>query len=648
LSSSTSYASALKDFQTGRYLQCLETLNALIDTQQDAKIYALLAKALLQLGFKANAATAYELAGGYEGMGRRDYLTEAVKLHYECGNEDQALTILLPELELIGKNADVVAMLVSIQTKRNKLETLPPHLKILAESSNPAHHRIAGDFLIVHWAMLAENTRREIVDRLYKRYPLSLGLRHLYLMHARDVCDFSEIAKHHATIQSGLDKGNLDIVAGDLAHHNLLWSGDEDINRRALGGGNPTIGKSRLKRRAMPMTPSAKIRIGYVSSDFWDDHATMKLLRAVFERHDRSRFDVTLFCHTSFPDIKRNKADRSEWGTIHLIGGHSDDAAAAQIRTKEIDIAVDLKGLTKGNRITLFNLPLAPVHVSWLGFPGSTVVADLDYIIGDRHVLPESSKPFYNEKFCRLPETYQPNDPYQRPLPNAPSRSAYGLPEDSFVFASFNSNKKITPEVIDMWFRILRRTKNSVLWLLVTREEAKKNIVAYAKRQGISPSRIVFTDMVQYATHMARIPLADLGLDTYPCNGHTTTSEQLWAGLPLVTVKGTNFASRVSESLLEAIGVPELVMPDMQAYEDMAIELYENREKLRGYHQRLVNNRFTHPLFDVERFTRHLETGYEMMVERARAGLEPDHFDVPGLPPRLGAFHSLQTTEAAE
>jgi tetratricopeptide (TPR) repeat protein len=648
LSNDISYGLALKDFQAGRYMQALQTLNALMDTQQDPKTYSLLAKTLLQLGFKANAASAYELAGGYEGLSKRDYLVEAIKLHHECGNEEQALTIGMRELDLVCKNADVVAILLGLQMKRNQPAIMAPYLKVLAESSENRHHSLAADFLLDQWTIVSDSVKREVVNRLFKRYPQSINLRLVYLMQARDHCNFNEIVKQQAIVLSGLANGNLNIVKGDLAHHNLLWTGDEDVNRRALGGGVPNVANARETRRTMPVAASGKIRIGYLSNDLWDDHATMKLLGSVLERHDRSRFEVILFCHTAFEDIKRNRTDRSKWGTIHLIGGHSQDSAAEQIRSRQIDILVDLKGPTKGNRISLFNRPLAPLHVSWLGFPGSTVVADLDYIVGDHVVLPESSKPFYTEKFCRLPESYQPNDPYQRPLPRKAERLDHGLPDGRFVFASFNGTKKITLETIDMWFRILRRTKDSVLWTFAKEEEARKNILAHARQAGISPARIIFTPMMRFAAHIDRIPLADLGLDTFPCNGHTTTSEQLWAGLPVLTVKGTNFASRVSESLLNAIGVPDLVMPDMRAYEDMAVELYENREKLAGYRQRLIDNRFTHPLFDVERFTHHLEQAYEMMVERARAGLEPDHFDVPALPPRGEAFHSLQNAEAAE
>jgi predicted O-linked N-acetylglucosamine transferase (SPINDLY family) len=227
-------------------------------------------------------------------------------------------------------------------------------------------------------------------------------------------------------------------------------------------------------------------------------------------------------------------------------------------------------------------------------------------------------------------------------VPQPTSRAEHGLPEDAFVFASFNGNRKITSEMVDVWCNILKRTKNSVLWLLCNGSRAEANLATRLEARGINRKRIVFTTRIPYKNHIDRLQLADLGIDTFPVNGHTTTSEQLWGGLPVLTLKGTNFASRVSESLLNAIGIPELVAPDMQGYEDMAVELSTQPERIREFKERLVRNRYIKPLFDAERFCDHLETAYTMMVERAKAGLEPDHFDVPALPPRTEAFQVEQ------
>ncbi len=643
LNSNVSFSAANKDFLAGRYTQSLETLNQLLDIQKDAKTYALLARTLLKLGFKRNAAVAYELAGKYEGPHGPEYMREATKLYHESGDDDMALHLGLRTLLQAPKDADIIYVLSQIYLKRGNIEVIKPFVPILLESDNPLHHQLVASFLSSNWR---DKTNHPIARNLLKRFPNNFLFRAFLLSYAREFCYFDLIDKHHPPVDEAIRNGNLDFLKQEPPFYNLHWCGDERLNQKAVGVTSAMPESASEQRRNLPHSWSDKIRIGYVSSDFWDSHATMKLLQSILELHDPSRFEVTLFCYSSRKNLELNRADRRRWGKVIQILDIPDAEVAEVIRQRNIDILVDLKGHTTGSRSHIFNSPLAPIHVAWLGFPGSTVNVDLDYIIGDPVVLPESSKPFYHEKFCRLPESYQPNDPYRRPLPQPISRAELGLPEDEFVFASFNNNRKITAETIDIWFRILKRTKQSILWILIFEAETQANILARAKAAGISSKRIVFISPAGYSRHLNRLPAADLALDTFPVNGHTTTSEQLWAGLPVLTVKGTNFASRVSESLLNAIGVPELVAPDIKAYEDMAVDLYENRDTLSGYRQRLIDNRFVKPLFDAERFTRHLETAYEMMVERAKAGLAPDHFDVPAQAARTAPFHGY--TQAAE
>ncbi len=271
--------------------------------------------------------------------------------------------------------------------------------------------------------------------------------------------------------------------------------------------------------------------------------------------------------------------------------------------------------------------------------PGSAVNIDLDYIIGDPYVLPDYSKPHFHEKFCRLPECYQANDPLYRPKPRPTTRAEHELPEDAFVFASFNGNRKITSHMIDVWCNILEAHQEQRRCGCSATVHAPRPIFGHAWRRAVSTGSASSSPLVSATRdHIDRQQLADLGLDTFPVNGHTTTSEQLWGGLPVLTMKGTNFASRVSESLLTAIGVPELVAADVQAYEDMAVELASQPERIATLKDTLAVNRYIKPLFDAERFTHHLETAYEMMVERARQGLGPDHMDVPALPVRAEPF----------
>jgi predicted O-linked N-acetylglucosamine transferase (SPINDLY family) len=644
LNNSVSFSAANKEFNAGRYTPALNILNQLVDVQQDAKTYGLLAKTLLKLGFNGAAASAFEIASRYESPRSLEYLRKAINLYHENGEDDLALLHGLRALVKSPKDADIVYVVASIYLQRDQQDIIRPFVSILIDSDNPQHHKLVSFYLSNKWR---DKSNHELAQKIFKKYPNNFYYRFLFLSYAREYCNFKLVDQHFQRIADTLALGDYRFLQTEISFYNLHWSGNEEINRYATAGIPPMPQGATERRRSLThQWPEKKIRIGYVSSDFWAGHATMKLLQSVLEMHDRSRFDVTLFCHTEPEELVKDRTDRSGWGNIVPIFDLTNDEAAALIRQHEIDVLIDLKGHTRATRTLLFNLPCAPIHAGWLGYPGSTVNVDLDYVIGDHFILPDSSKPFYHEKICRLPECYQPNDPVRRPLPRVVRRSQLDLPEDQFVFASFNNNRKITPETIDIWFRILKRAPESVLWIILSDEEARENILARAKLAGIGPKRIVFTGGLRYDLHIDRITGADLALDTFPVNGHTTTSDQLWAGLPVLTVKGTNLASRVSESLLNAIGVPELVAADPQNYEDMAVELYENREKLQGYRQRLIDNRFTHPLFDAERFTRHIETAYEMMVDRAKAGLEPDHFDVPALPARTAPFHGY--SEAAE
>lgn len=421
---------------------------------------------------------------------------------------------------------------------------------------------------------------------------------------------------------------------------NLSWCGDEALNARLtrIQNGKAFTPGTRAARRSHPHVFSDKIRIGYLSNDFSDQHATMRLFQGVIFNHDREKFDVSLFCYTENKVIDTDQGLREKYPDIVPIGHLSDEQAAAAIRRRGIDILVDLKGHTKGARIDLVNLGAAPVQAAYLGFPGSGTGIDCDYVISDRIVTPDESRGHYHEKLCRLPESYQANDDTHRLLPPPMSRMEAGLPEDAVVFASFNAARKITPLTARLWTRVLKAVEGSVLWMMCDNEFSRGNFTTYMRDAGIDPARIIFAKSLPYERHVARLQAADIGLDTFPYNGHTTTSDKLWAGLPVPTMKGSNFASRVSESLLTALGVPELVAPDANSYVDLCVHLATNAQERAAIRQKLAGNRFTAPLFDTERFTRHLETAFTMMAGRAREGLEPDHLDVPALPPRSGSF----------
>ncbi len=632
-----SYKAASQQFRSGQYTASLAIINRLLDVQKDARTYALLARTLQQLGHKAEAAQSFQLAAELGGQNADDNLIDSIRLYFELGEKDKALALASRILPKITRDPELGYIVASLLVDRQQARLARVFKTMLMKSSKIDHMRLGARISLHTWDLF-DPSDIETARVLLSRLPNNNAVRTMYLTFSREHSKFDAIDRHQPILNEAVAAGDIDFVKWDGTFFNLHWSGDEHLNQLARSNTPKFSADMTALRHKEPHTWSDKIRIGYLSSDFFDKHATMKLIRRVLELHDRDRFEITLFCHSDPKLLATNEVDRSEWGNIVTIRDMDDEQVLSEIKSREIDIFVDLKGHTMGTRNTVFNKLAAPIQVGWLGFPGSTVNVDLDYVVGDKYVLPESSKPHYYEKFCRLPETYQPNDPVHRPLAKPMARKDVGLPEDAFIYASFNANRKITSPMIEMWAEIVKSTPNSILWILTNNSEGRANIQKKLVACGLPAKRILFMNKMHFEHHLNRIPLADLGLDTYPVNGHTTTSEMLWAGLPVLTYKGTNFASRVSESLLNAIGLPELVAENEADYLRMAVEFGNNPERLKPLRQRLEDNRLKSPLFDAERFCRHLETAYEMMADRARKGLKPDHIDVAGLPPRTEPF----------
>jgi predicted O-linked N-acetylglucosamine transferase (SPINDLY family) len=370
-----------------------------------------------------------------------------------------------------------------------------------------------------------------------------------------------------------------------------------------------------------------KIRVAYLSADFYA-HATAFLIAGVFEHHDRSRFDVTLvsFGHDD------NSAMRARLiaGCDRFIdaAAKSDTEIALMLRQMEIDIAVDLKGFTEGCRPGIFALRPAPVQVNYLAHPGTMGADYMDYIIGDETIMPLAHSRYYSEKIVRLPDCYQANDSKRRVSAHTPPRADAGLPPNGFVFACFNNSYKITPPVFDIWMRLLDAVDESVLWLLEDNSAASLHLKHEAIARGVAAHRLVFAPRVNMEDHLARQRLADLFLDTLPCNAHTTASDALFAGLPVLTVLGATFAGRVAASLLRAANLPELIAPSLSEYEGLALRLAHEPVRVLALKDKLMRNRESVPLFDTARFTRHLEAAFASMWERAQNGLPPAEFSI--------------------
>ncbi len=373
-----------------------------------------------------------------------------------------------------------------------------------------------------------------------------------------------------------------------------------------------------------------RIRIGYVSGEF-RQQATSILMAELFERHDRDRFELYAFDNGWGDDSPlRRRIEQAFGGTIDITGA-GDAQAAAMIRSREIDILVNLNGYFGRLRQGVFAHRSAPIQVNYLGFPGTLGADYIDYLIADAHVIPRTEDAHYVERIVRLPDSYQANDSTRSIAARVPTRAEAGLPDAGFVFCCFNNNYKITPEVFDVWMRLLRTVEGSVLWLFEDNADAARNLRSEGERRGVAGNRIVFAPRLPPDEHLARHRLADLFVDTLPYNAHTTASDALWAGLPLITVSGTTFAGRVAGSLLRAVGLPELITTSLAHYEALALELASKRDRLAEFRDRLAANRRSCALFDTERFRRHLESAYETMWQRFVRGESPAAFDVAAL-----------------
>ncbi|MCJ2182797.1 tetratricopeptide repeat protein [Novosphingobium sp. 1949] len=374
--------------------------------------------------------------------------------------------------------------------------------------------------------------------------------------------------------------------------------------------------------------PDGRIRLGYFSADF-HNHATLYLMSGLFREHDRERFEVRLYSYGPQREEDAWRARlKGEVDAFVEIGAMTDEDIAARARADNLDIAIDLKGYTRGTRTRVFGHRLAPVQVSYMGYPGTLGHACMDYFIADAIALPQGGERAFSEKIVRLAGCYQANDNTRTIVPDSGGRAAHGLPETGFVFASFNHTYKISPAEWDIWMRLLGAVEGSVLWLLRSNPWAEVNLTREARARGIDPARLVFAPAIAHGEHLGRLALADLFLDTFAVNAHTTASDALWAGLPVLTRCGDQFAARVAASLVTAAGLPELATTSAADYEAVALALARHPERLAELRARLAANRLTCPLFDTQAYTRRVESAFATMHARHVEGRAPEAFDV--------------------
>ena len=458
------------------------------------------------------------------------------------------------------------------------------------------------------------------------------------LMYSRLLaCDWTGYERQHSSLITA-------VLAGEEACDPFAFTGIADAPAAQLACAR-TYATHRFPPAAQPLWNGERynhdrIRVAYVSADF-HDHPTSHLAAGLFERHDRSRFEITAIALGP----RREGAMRQRVGAAfdHFIemGDRSPNAIARLMREAEIDIAVDLMGYTLGGQPEIFALRPAPIQVAYLGQPATTGAPYIDYLIADAMVIPPAQRRHYTEQVVYLPDCYQVCDDRRMLATPTPSRTEVGLPETGFVFCCFNNNYKITPELFAIWMRLLLHTPGSVLWLLVDIPDAVANLRTAAAAHGVAPERLIMAPRAPNDVHLARQRRADLFLDTLPYNAHTTANEALWLGLPVLTCPGEGFASRVASSLLHTLGMPELIAPDLTSYEREALALASNPERLQRLRERLASRCATSPLFDTDRFRRHLEQAFMTMRERSARGLKPESFAVARIdtPACLGTEH---------
>lgn len=614
----------LEQINQGQAQQALPVLDELLrDEPAHPGLLSLRAEAVHQSGSAADALMAFRRAGE-GGGGARNWLAAGILLAADR-NTDEALACLLRAVADEPHNEEVLDVLNTTLFNANRhAEAIEYARRQLATSTNVR-------FLSNAALLLQSNDQYEEASGAFRKIlplagdnPSVLGVA---LVPARFTCDWEWIESLQQKILGWYAAGRFDAPCEYPLTH-VTWCADEAYN---LGVSQAYI--ERMVPKVVPCVrpparaPGQRLRVGYLSCDF-RHHATMHLMAGLFEAHDRSRFEVFAYDYSSFDQSDYRR--RFEASVEHLTAIHtmSDEQAAARIAADQLDILFDLKGYTGGGRAGITAYRPCALQVAYLGYPGSAASADIDYVVSDRFVTPDSSSAYYPEKFCRLPHSYQCNDRKRVIAPAPGSRAQHGLPADKVVFGAFNQSYKIDRASFAVWLRILHQVPDSVLWLLGQSQSCIDNLSRHAAAAGIALDRLVFAPFAAPQEHLARLQLADAVLDTLVCNGHTTTSDALWAGVPVITAHGRHFASRVSESLLNAIDLPELVGLDHDDMVRIAHRIGTDADYRAAIRRSVAANRATAPLFDTARFTRNFEAAIEAMVQASCSGQPAAHIDV--------------------
>lgn len=618
------YEQALAAFRSGNVALALAVCDQVLSvTRADVDILLLAATILEQAGEKRKAAGLYAEAAELAQERRKDVAFRAASLFEELGERIAAFQVLSAVIPFLPDDGDLLQSLCGLAREMGNYGLAREAALKLAGTAQDFDATLSAGIILNGLGLFEEafaTLARAHAQRPDERLALSE-----YFWAAANVCDLETSAVLQAELEAAYAEEGDAADIRENAFRALMWTGDEALLARyarrtadvMLPPVAPAIGFDTNVEGKDPEI----IRVGYVSCDFYD-HATMSLLAGVLEAHDRDRFEIFAFCHTA-PARREDTMHERMLDTVDYyidILNLTDAEAAETIRSLGIDVLVDLKGFTQGARLGIFCRRAAPIQLTWLGYPGSVTGAGIQFAITDHIVTPDTSIPYYQEKLLRLPGSYQCNDAARERVSRVGDRAEHGLPQDAIVFAAFNHAAKIRLPVFESWMRILSAVEGSVLWLYPMSVLAQSNLRAAAAKRGIPPERLIFADLAPMTDHLRRLPQADLALDTGPCTGHTTTSDALWAGVPVLSFRGTSFAGRVSESLLNAVGLRELVAEDLAGFEAMAIGLARDPARLADLRERLIAARDDAPLFDTEELTRQVEALYQSVVTASRLG----------------------------
>ena len=446
----------------------------------------------------------------------------------------------------------------------------------------------------------------EVYKKAIKLKPQIAHLKISLLTSKAFACDWSE-PKYSKEILNKIDTLGQEVCPFEF------FSLEDKPNNHLKRAKQYFENKYKRVSKSISYTPKKKIRIGYFSADF-RKHAVMYLIKGLFEFHNKEQFDIYVYSLKSKEDELTNELKKNT-NVFRNISDLTDENAALIAREDSLDIAVDLMGYTKNTRFSIFSLRVAPIQISYLGYPGSTGSDCIDYLIADKVIIPDKFKKFYSEKVIHMPNCYQCNDSNRKTSEKKFSKTKLGLPEDAFVFACFNANNKITSAEFDIWMNLLKKIKNSVLWLYKSNNHSVINLKKESEKKGVKSSRIIFADRVSNEDHLSRIKCADLFLDTFNYNAHTTASDALWSGVPVITKQGESFSARVCSSLLTSLSLEELIVEDSVEYEKKAFSIATNSIYLQDLKYRLNQNRTNSTLFDTKIFTENLEKKYIKLIK---------------------------------